>query len=203
MTKEEFLSELRLHLAGVTTEERETALAYYEEFFNDMSPETDGEVITKLGTPEQVAQDVLDGLTGNFVPEPIFYSNTEKQKQNSSLIIKLLLVVFVLPIVLLLGFSAVCVLLSVVAVCVLIPISLLCVAVAAIAFCIKTWLISFAQALLMLGIALICTGLACIIFMPSFSIAKIIFTKGKSFLEVFIASLRQRMSKEGIHEEII
>lgn len=59
MTKQEFLQRLNRLLADVTPEEREEALRYYEEYFDDAGPENEQQVISDLGAPEKVAEQIL------------------------------------------------------------------------------------------------------------------------------------------------
>lgn len=71
MTKQDFLDQLREKLAGLSTEEREAALEYYEDFFNDADGETEEEVIARLGTPDSVAQTILGEMPESAVPAPV------------------------------------------------------------------------------------------------------------------------------------
>lgn len=62
MDKREFLDRLQAQLAGLTSEERTEALEYYEEYFADAGKENEEDVLLSLGSPEQVAQQIKDGL---------------------------------------------------------------------------------------------------------------------------------------------
>ena len=66
MTRNEFIAELRGRLAVLPPEERENALQYYEEYFDDAGPENEQAVIQELGSPENVANRILSG-EGNIV----------------------------------------------------------------------------------------------------------------------------------------
>ena len=55
MMKQEFLQRLNRLLADVTQEEREEALRYYEEYFDEAGPEQEQAVLAELGSPEKVA----------------------------------------------------------------------------------------------------------------------------------------------------
>ena len=52
-------------LSDISPSEREEALQYYNDYFNDAGRENEEEVIVALGTPEQVARIVKDGLGEN------------------------------------------------------------------------------------------------------------------------------------------
>lgn len=55
MSRSEFMAELRKLLVSIPEEEREEALQYYENYFEDAGPENEENVIKELGSPEKVA----------------------------------------------------------------------------------------------------------------------------------------------------
>jgi uncharacterized membrane protein len=59
MNKESFLSQLKQKLTALSSEEREAALTYYEEYFNDAGIENEQAVINELGSVEKVANGIL------------------------------------------------------------------------------------------------------------------------------------------------
>lgn len=71
MSRWEFMRQLEELLTDISPSEREEALQYYNDYFNDAGRENEKEVIAALGTPEQVASIVKEGLgdssnTGEF-----------------------------------------------------------------------------------------------------------------------------------------
>ena len=60
MNKNEFLAQLRSALSSVPPEEREAAMSYYEEFFSDAGEENEQAVIASLGSPEELAQSIIN-----------------------------------------------------------------------------------------------------------------------------------------------
>ena len=62
MTKEQFLFQLEQLLLDLPQEEREEAIAYYREYFNDAGSEDEASIIEELGTPEKVAASIREGL---------------------------------------------------------------------------------------------------------------------------------------------
>lgn len=62
MSRWEFMRQLEELLADISPNEREEALQYYNDYFNDAGRENEQEVIKALGSPEQVAQIVREGL---------------------------------------------------------------------------------------------------------------------------------------------
>lgn len=60
MNKYEFLAQLRNALSSVPQEEREAAMSYYEEFFSDAGEENEQAVIASLGSPQELAQSIIN-----------------------------------------------------------------------------------------------------------------------------------------------
>ena len=65
MSRWEFMRQLEELLSDIPPGEREEALQYYNDYFNDAGRQNEQEVIKALGTPKQVAQIVKDGISGN------------------------------------------------------------------------------------------------------------------------------------------
>ncbi|RHO52903.1 DUF1700 domain-containing protein [Ruminococcaceae bacterium AM07-15] len=61
MTKDEFLTTLRTLIQDMPPEDRRDVMNYYTEYFEDAGPEREQEVLRQLGSPEQVAREVLGG----------------------------------------------------------------------------------------------------------------------------------------------
>lgn len=59
MNKQEYLSELEAHLASLSEEERNDALRFYEEYFEDAGPENEQQVISELGKPFALAKSII------------------------------------------------------------------------------------------------------------------------------------------------
>lgn len=62
MNRAEFMARLRDLLSDITEAEREEALNYYEDYFDDAGVENESSVIASLGSPEKVAATIKDGL---------------------------------------------------------------------------------------------------------------------------------------------
>lgn len=58
MNKNEFLNELKSRLKYIPSEDREDALAYYEEYIADMNVDDAEDITAILGTPKQVAREI-------------------------------------------------------------------------------------------------------------------------------------------------
>lgn len=58
MNKEIFLRDLRRFLSDLPEEEREQAVKYYEDYFEDAGPEKEQQVIQELGNPVDIARQI-------------------------------------------------------------------------------------------------------------------------------------------------
>lgn len=106
MTKKEYLRELKDRLSHLPREEREEALKYYEEYFEEAGDKTVEEIIDELGTPEEVAEKIL----ADFNQEPGTSSEYEyrsqevkqnvQKKSKMSKVLKIVLIIFICIIVL-------------------------------------------------------------------------------------------------------
>lgn len=69
MTRFEFMAALEQLLAPLPDAERCDALRYYEEYFDAAGPEKEAEVLAELGSPEALAQKLLEGQS--LTPAPV------------------------------------------------------------------------------------------------------------------------------------
>lgn len=65
MNKEKFLKELEHLLMDLSEEEREEALSYYQDYFDEAGPEHEVGLLRKLGSPEKVAAELKCALAGD------------------------------------------------------------------------------------------------------------------------------------------
>ncbi len=65
MNRTEYLERLAFLLQDIPTEEREEALEYYEDYFEEAGPENEQRVIEELGSPEKIAAMIRDSVRGN------------------------------------------------------------------------------------------------------------------------------------------
>lgn len=59
MTRREYMQELRDRLGRLSSAERDAALAFYEEYFDEAGPDREQDVIRELGSPASVASRIL------------------------------------------------------------------------------------------------------------------------------------------------
>jgi len=62
MGKQQFMAELKQLLGDIPAVERDEALNYYEEYFNDAGEENEEQLIMQLESPEKVAKSIKSGL---------------------------------------------------------------------------------------------------------------------------------------------
>lgn len=62
MNRAEFMGRLTELLGDVSPMEREEAIQYYNDYFDDAGEENEGSVIASLGTPEELARTIKTGL---------------------------------------------------------------------------------------------------------------------------------------------
>lgn len=70
MTMNDYMRELELALRRLPKEEREEALSYYREYFEDAGPEKETEVIEELGDPKLAASQILKDVAIKRLDEP-------------------------------------------------------------------------------------------------------------------------------------
>jgi len=66
VNRAEYMKELAYLLQDVPDGEREEALQYYEDYFDDAGPEREEQVIAELGRPEKVAAIIREGASNGY-----------------------------------------------------------------------------------------------------------------------------------------
>ena len=114
MTKNEYLAELKSRLMSIPSEERDTALKYYLEFFEDAGVENEQKVIEELGTPMQLAESIVieqnrtEKSSTQFIPANINTKGNYQRQDNvtkqtntvGNIILIILIIILASPIVL-------------------------------------------------------------------------------------------------------
>ena len=62
MNRKKFIEELAFLLQDIEDAEREEAMQYYEDYFDEAGPENEAQVIAELGTPKEAARDIISRL---------------------------------------------------------------------------------------------------------------------------------------------
>ena len=66
MTREEYLAELESDLVSLPKEERDMAVSFYSEYFDEAGPENEQAVIEDLGKPYALARSIIRCICGTF-----------------------------------------------------------------------------------------------------------------------------------------
>ena len=85
MDRAEFMSRLTASLSDVLPMEREEAIQYYNDYFDDAGEENEQGVLAALGSPEELAKSIKAGLldggsTGEFTESG--FRSYEEQRRN-------------------------------------------------------------------------------------------------------------------------
>lgn len=81
MNRQEFLRELENHLAGIPKQEREDALEYYQNYFEEAGAENEQSVIEELGSPQKVAQSILENYRAE---QNMTYGTSEQERGHNA-----------------------------------------------------------------------------------------------------------------------
>lgn len=65
MNRRQFMNALERLLRDIPENEREEALQYYNDYFDDAGEENEASVIEELGSPQQVARTIREGMNGS------------------------------------------------------------------------------------------------------------------------------------------
>lgn len=66
MDRKTFMRELEYLLQDISEDEKQEALSFYENYFDEAGSSNEQQVIAELGNPERVAAIIKDGLKGHF-----------------------------------------------------------------------------------------------------------------------------------------
>lgn len=85
MTRSEYLSELTSHLISLSKEERDMAVKFYEEYFDEAGPENEQAVIADLGKPFNLARSII-GETSLYSKSMVYlqYKESKPMPQNNT-----------------------------------------------------------------------------------------------------------------------
>lgn len=88
MTRAEYMRQLENLLKGVPDAEKEEALQYYNDYFDDASDKEDDDIIKSLGSPEELAESIKAGLTddgnqGMFTEEGFVARESKREELGS------------------------------------------------------------------------------------------------------------------------
>ena len=75
MTKYEYLAELEKNLDMLSYDDKNQALEYYENYFEDAGRENVQQVIEQLGSPSELAKSIFNGVPGVLANLPPIINN--------------------------------------------------------------------------------------------------------------------------------
>ena len=109
MNKQAFMQELEYRLRHLTDEDKLDALEYYSEYIDDLNLPPEGDVCVHLGTPKEVARQIIAQTTERKIEEQ---QEKKTTKGFGSIVWLAILGIFASPIVLPLAIAAVIIFLS-------------------------------------------------------------------------------------------
>ncbi len=179
MKKNEFLNELRDNLNRFPYEERESAIAYYAEFFEDAGADNEQAVISSLGDPKELAQTILkeSGVdtedTANSNPAPTFtppqtaYA-AQSQSNNNSTRTALIILIIIITFPIWIGFvsGALGLLVGLLTIPFALLIAFGAITICSIVFGAINLFVNPAFSILLFGIGFICIGLTILVVAP-------------------------------------
>lgn len=126
MNRQEYIRQLEAALARIDKEERESALEYYNEYFDEAGEDQEQAVIDSLGSPQKLASQIK----AQCAMKRLESQETPTVKKGLSAVWLVILGIFAAPVALPLAIAAAAVVLSLVvaSICVLIAIILLTIA---------------------------------------------------------------------------
>ena len=80
MNRTDFMNQLESLLQNISPAEREEALQYYNEYFNDAGTENEQDVIEALGNPAKVAENIKRDLYGNGYGDTAYQRTTANDR---------------------------------------------------------------------------------------------------------------------------
>lgn len=80
MNRVDFMKQLESLLQNISPAEREEALQYYNEYFNDAGAESEQDVIDALGNPAKVAENIKRDLYGNGYGDASYQKNAVNER---------------------------------------------------------------------------------------------------------------------------
>ena len=200
MNRHEYMARLEAGLAGIPGGERDEAMAYYEEYFDEAGPQNEERVIGELGSPERVAEQIKADFAAKEYGQP----GASAAKRGVSAVWWVILGIFALPVALPVAILlCVSLFLMLVAAAVLI---IVFVAVAAAAFIcgaaafaagIATVFTSLATGLFYMGCGMVLVGLAILVCLLLRALVRAIAGGVKRFFNWVRRRARQRNEDAG------
>ncbi len=197
MNRFEYLSKLKGCLSALPAKECKAAIKYYEELFDDAGLNNEQAVISGLGSPQKLAQTILNddgGITGAFNQTKKGVRRVTNRLNSNQTLLAIVIIILTLPVWggILLAFAGILIGILVIALAILISlfvsgIALICMGIA---YVVKT---------VSIGITLIGTGLAfgSITFLIFTPVTNLIFRLPKFAVKNFIKLFNKLLGRTG------
>lgn len=158
MNKNIFLQRLEKALRHIPKDDREDAIAYYTEYFEEMGADDNEDVSQSLGKPEEIAKEIIANCTEKHIEE----QKTKGGVKNSATVIwMIILAIFAAPIALPLAIAGIAVLLSILVILLSFILVIFCAGgIFVVASVLLFTAIFFAGGL---GQSLVCAGMGCLL----------------------------------------
>lgn len=96
MNKEKFMLDLEKKLKKIPKEEKENALDYYQEYFDEAGEENEEKILKELGSPSKIASEIM----ANFIVKEATTRKEEDLKHSISTVWLVVLTILASPIAL-------------------------------------------------------------------------------------------------------
>lgn len=197
MNRIEFLNELEKELQDISVEERESALEYYSEYFDDAGKENEEAVLKELHSPQSVAAQIRANATMKRLE-----STPSSAKHGWKAAWVTVGMIFAAPIALPLAIAAaavvVALLISLAAVLFAFMASSAAIALSGIVMFFGSFFMlssGLANFLLSFGYSCICLAISVLIFVPTLQLSRICFKKIALFINRKISERRNKSEK--------
>jgi len=175
MNKEDFIRKLEQNLKHIPKEDREDAIQYYTEYFEEMDADENQDITGELGNPEDIAKEIIANCTEKHIEE-------QKEKggiKNSATVIwMIILAIFASPVAIPLALAAIVVFIAFLVVLFALVFTVVCTGGAltvsgVLVFSAIFFAPGMAQKLVCLGLSLILAGLGVIILIASIKLGEL------------------------------
>ena len=167
MNKTEFIKQLEKRLRRLPKEDREDAIRYYEEYFEEMGADNSTDVTSTLGTPDKIAREIIATCTEKHM-------DAQKEKggirNNTTVIWMIILGICASPVAVPLAFAAIICLVALLIVVFCLVLSIACVSLACIACGFAS---GFAQKLICTGLGFLILGIGLFLAIATIAFANI------------------------------
>lgn len=182
MDKYDYIDTLKRNLSELSEDERTSAIDYYKELFEDAGSENEQELINKLGSPQELAANIIreSGMVAvtssknndkfSFEKKPDT-ANSKKAKSNNDIILAIILIIVTFPLWIGLVGAAFGIIVAIISVIFAAVVSLGAISISGIVVGIITLFTSPATGLVYIGIGLIATSIIFLCLIPFWKLA--------------------------------